>query len=277
LGYFRIWLVQHLFRQDKKRFSLSLLGTSAFLVAALYGFSRLMQHFIAPEFVGTISLSWFGSFLVYCGLIFLFLILFHQNYQKQQLWFLFLIWLVMFAVVGILGFGFGLQAVMLWVMSAYAEEFLKIGAAENAVSQTAFYSSDVLFFSLLVALGFSIVENIFYVGQQAWSGETAGMVSLVFGRGFFSSLLHMLATGVIALLLYKLYQRVVLQSLPAVKKVVRVMLCMVAGVALHLGYNVAVEYAQFWVYVVVVLGGYFLLSYILFLSDSLYQEDSKPI
>ena len=46
---------------------------------------------------------------------------------------------------------------------------------------------------------------------------------------------------------------------------------MLIGVALHLGYNLAVGAAQFWVYVVVVIGGYFLLSYILFLSDGLYR------
>jgi RsiW-degrading membrane proteinase PrsW (M82 family) len=69
---------------------------------------------------------------------------------------------------------------MLLVMSAYAEEFLKIGAAENVVSKTGFYSSQVLFFSVLVALGFSIVENLFYVGQQAFGGASAGMLSLVF-------------------------------------------------------------------------------------------------
>jgi hypothetical protein len=269
-------MVQHLFLKDRKKFSLSLLGTSAFLVASLYGFSRLMNHFIAPNL--EISLPWFGYFFVYCGLIFLFLILFHHNYQKKQLWFLFLVWFAMFAVVGVLGFKFGLQAVMLYLMSAYAEEFLKIGATENAVSKTAFYSSDVLFFSVLVALGFSIVENIFYVGQQALEAlgkeeEMAGMVSLVLGRGMFSSLLHILTTGVIALLLYKVYQRVVLQALPAVQKVWRVVGCMVVGVALHLGYNLAVEYSQFWVYVVVVIGGYFLLSYVLFLSDSLYKEE----
>lgn len=48
------------------------------------------------------------------------------------------------------------------------------------------------------------------------------------------------------------------------------MLCMLGGVALHLGYNLLI--GHFWVYIFVVIGGYFLLSYILFLSDSLYKE-----
>ncbi|MDR0608070.1 MAG: PrsW family intramembrane metalloprotease [Candidatus Peribacteria bacterium] len=70
-----------------------------------------------------------------------------------------------------------------------------------------------MFLSILVALGFSIVENIFYVGQQAFGGEMNGMIALIFGRGFFSSLLHLIATGLIALLLYKLYQNTKMQTL----------------------------------------------------------------
>ncbi|MDR2541009.1 MAG: PrsW family intramembrane metalloprotease [Candidatus Peribacteria bacterium] len=133
----------------------------------------------------------------------------------------------------------------------------------------------MLSFSILVALGFSIVENLFYVGQQALGAELGGVVSLAFGRGIFSSLIHLIATGTIALLLFKLYQSVKFQALAPIKKVGRVMLCMLAGVVLHLSYNLAIGASQFWVYILVVIGGYFLLSYILFLSDSLYREEEK--
>ncbi|MDR3169586.1 MAG: hypothetical protein LBU27_07780 [Candidatus Peribacteria bacterium] len=68
----------------------------------------------------------FGYFLLYCGLLFLFLILFHNQRKSPQIWFLFLVWLVLFAVVGFLGFQVGLSVVMIVIMSAYAEEFLKI-------------------------------------------------------------------------------------------------------------------------------------------------------
>ncbi|MDR0859526.1 MAG: PrsW family intramembrane metalloprotease [Candidatus Peribacteria bacterium] len=126
-----------------------------------------------------------------------------------------------------------------------------------------------------MALGFSIVENFFYLGKQAFGAEMGGMLSLAFGRGVFSSLIHLIATGTIALLLYKVYQSVKFQALAPIKKVVRVILCMLAGVVLHLGYNLAIGASQFWVYIVVVIGGYFLLSYIFFLSDSLYREEEK--
>ena len=257
-----------MFFKDKKKLSFSLLGTAGFLVLSLYGFSFLLQKFV-PSL--EISLSWFWYFLLYCGLLFLFLILLHKQRRNVQIWFLFLVWFVMFAVVGFLGFQVGLQAVMLLVMSAYAEEFLKIGVAKNNLKKSDFFSSDILFLSVLAALGFSIVENIFYLGQQVIGGE-GGVVALLFGRGIFSSLIHLIATGTIALLLYKLYQNVKFQQLASWKRVYRVVVCMLAGVALHLGYNLAVGAAQFWVYIVVVIGGYFLLSYVLFLSDSLYRE-----
>ena len=157
-----------MFFKERKKFSISLLGTAGFLVLSLYVFSWILQKF-APAL--EISLSWFWYFLLYCGLIFLFLILFHKQRKNVQIWFLFLVWFVMFAVVGFLGFQVGLQAVMLLVVGAYAEEFLKIGATQNSLKKSDFYSSDVLYLSVLVALGFSIVENVFYLGQQVLGGE----------------------------------------------------------------------------------------------------------
>jgi RsiW-degrading membrane proteinase PrsW (M82 family) len=176
----------------------------------------------------------------------------------------------MFVVVGLLGFWIGLQSIMLLLIGAYAEEFLKIGATKNNLKKTDFYSSDILFVSLLVALGFSIVENVFYLGQQALGGD-GGLLVLLFGRGIFSSLIHVIATGTIALLLYKFYQKVNLDQLFSISKIWRVMMCMLVGVGLHLGYNLAVNFGQYWVYGVMIVGGYVLLSYVLFLSDRVYQ------
>ncbi|MDR0608071.1 MAG: hypothetical protein LBG52_07195 [Candidatus Peribacteria bacterium] len=73
-----------------------------------------------------LPLSRFGYFLLYCGLLFLFLILFHRQRKSPQIWFLFLVWLILFAVVGFFGLQVGFSAVMIVLMSAYAEEFLKI-------------------------------------------------------------------------------------------------------------------------------------------------------
>jgi len=121
-----------------------------------------------------LPLSRFGYFLLYCGLIFLFLILFHRQRKNIHVRFLFLVWLILFAVIGFFGFKAGLASVMIVIMSAYAEEFLKLGATENSLKKADFYSSDVLFLSVLVALGFSIVENVLYVGQEVRIAGSGG-------------------------------------------------------------------------------------------------------
>ncbi|MDR0859525.1 MAG: hypothetical protein LBO09_00655 [Candidatus Peribacteria bacterium] len=124
LGYFRIWLVQHIFFKEKKKFSLALLATSVFLVASLYCFELVMQR-IFPDL--EVSLPWFGYFLLYCALIFLFLLFLNKNYQSKHLWFLFCVRLIMFAIVGVLGFKVGMGSIVIYyLISAYAEEFLKI-------------------------------------------------------------------------------------------------------------------------------------------------------
>lgn len=267
--------MQHLFLENKKLFSRKLLGSSLLLVASLFCFEYIFAYFFPSLAGGVISLPWFFSFLLYCGLIFLLLMLFTQSYKHKQIWFLLLVWILLFVVVGILGFQVGLQTVLLYyLVAAYAEEFLKIGSTENAVSQTDFYSSDLLFFSVFVALGFSIVENFFYIGQQVLGSEAQGILSLAFGRGMFSSLLHIVATGLIALLLFKWYQKSELQSLSFFQKSLRVILCLLVGVLLHFSYNLALQYGQLWIYVVLVVGGYFLLTYLMFLSDSLYKSDT---
>jgi hypothetical protein len=56
LGYFWIWLVQHVFFKNRKKFSLALFGTAGFLVISLYVFSLLLQKFVPAL---EISLSWF--------------------------------------------------------------------------------------------------------------------------------------------------------------------------------------------------------------------------
>jgi hypothetical protein len=82
-----------------------------------------------------------------------------------------------------------------------------------------------------------------------------------------------MTTGLVALLLYKLYQHISLKDLSIVKKIIRVVICLLAGVIVHVGYNIASEYAQVWVYVLLVIGGYFLVTYLLFLSDQLYMKE----
>lgn len=274
LWYFWIWLIQHIFAKQQRKISRKLFWTSFVLVWSLFVFNFIIKSifpWIEAIQNGTISLSRWWSFLLYCGLIFLFLILLSWNRKRKQIRFLFLIWMLLFAIVWFFGLKVWISATVLYyLLLAYSEEFLKIWATENEVSKTNFYSSDLLFFSIFIALGFSIIENLFYLWSEIFSSNPEWVWWLVFGRWIFTSLLHFIATGLIALLLYKFYQQQNLKSLNVRQKIWRITVAILVWVLIHRWYNLSIQHANLLIYIILVFWWYFLLTYLLFLSDSLY-------
>lgn len=278
LWYFWIWLIQHIFVKQQRKISRKLFWTSFLLVWSLLAFNFVIKV-VSTEIEAiqdwVMSLSRWGYFLLYCGLIFLFLILLNWNWKKKQIRFLFLIRMILFAVVGFFWIKVWISATILYyLVLAYSEEFLKIWAAENKVTKTEFYSSDLLFFSIFMALWFSITENLFYLWSEVFSSNPEWIWGLVFWRWIFTSLLHFIATGVIALLLYKLYQQQYLKNLNIRQKTRRIIVAILVWVLIHRWYNLSIQHANLLIYIILVFGGYFLLTYLLFLSDSLYTKKS---
>lgn len=278
LWYFRIWLIQHIFTKQQRKISRNLFWTSFLLVWSLFAFNfilRLIFPWIEAIQNGSISLRRYWYFLLYCGLIFLFLILLNWNRKRRQIRFLFLIWIILFGVVGFFWLKIWISAtVIYYLLLAYSEEFLKVWATENEVSKTNFYSSDVLFFSIFIALWFSIIENLFYLWSEILSSNPEWIWWLVFWRWIFTSLLHFVATWLIALLLYKFYQQQYLKNLNIRQKMWRIVFAILAWVLIHRWYNLSVQHTNIFIYIMLVFGGYFLLTYLLFLSDSLYINKS---
>ena len=276
LWYFWIWLIQHIFAKQERKISWKLFFTSFLLVWSLLIFSFLIDSlfpWLNSMKDWMLSIDWRWLFLLYCGLIFIFLILLWRNWKKRQIRFLFLVWIILFGVVWLFGIKIWISASMIYyLLLAYAEEFLKIWATENEVSKTEFYSSDLLFFSIFIALGFSIVENIFYLWNEIFSSNSEWIRSLVFWRWIFTSLLHFIATGVVALLLYKLYQQKHLKGMNIMQKVWRIIIALLAWVLIHRWYNLSIQKMNLLIYIILVFWGYFLLTYLLFLSDSLYKN-----
>ena len=279
LWYFWIRLIQHIFSKSQRKISRKLFWTSLFLVWSLFAFNFIIEA-IFPNLkaIHDERLSFWRRFLflLYCGLIFVFLILLSRNRQKKQIRFLFLVRMILFTVVGIFGITIWISATVLYYfVLAYSEEFLKIWATENEVSKTNFYSSDLLFFSIFIALGFSIIENLFYLWSEIFSSDPEWIWGLVLGRGIFTSLLHFIATGLIALLLYKLYQQQSMKNLQIWQKIWRIVVAILIWVLIHWWYNLSVQHMNLFIYIVLVFGGYFLLTYLLFLSDSLYLQKKE--
>lgn len=274
LWYFWIWLIQHIFARQQRKISRNLFWTSFVLVGSLFLFNFIIRSifpWIEAIQNGVMSFNRYGYFLLYCWIIFLFLILLNWNRKRKQIRFLFLIRMLLFAIVGFFGLKVWISATVLYYfVLAYSEEFLKIWATENEVSKTDFYSSDVLFFSIFIALGFSIIENLFYLWSEILSSNPEWVWWLVFGRWIFTSLLHFIATGLIALLLYKYYQQKYLKNLNTRQKIWRIAVAILVWVLIHRWYNLSIQHANLLIYIILVFWWYFLLTYLLFLSDSLY-------
>ena len=277
LWYFWIWLIQHIFAKQEKKISRKLFWTSFLLVWSLLAFNFIINAIFPNVKIYNEQIS-FGRlclFLPYCGLIFLFLILLSKTRKKKQIRFLFLIRMLLFAIVGFFGLKIWISATILYYfILAYSEEFLKIWATENEVSKTDFYSSDLLFFSIFIALGFSIIENLFYLWREIFSSNQNWIWWLIFWRWIFASLLHFIATVLIALILYRFYQQRHLKDLNIRKKIWIIILAILIWVSIHRWYNLSIKYnlSLLFIYIILIFVGYFLLTYLLFLSDSLYLK-----
>ena len=277
LWYFWIRLIQHIFAKHQRKFSRKLFWTSFLIVWSLFAFNFIIKsEFPEAQAIQDweMSLNRWIYFLLYCGLIFLFLIIINWNRKIKQIRFLFFIRILLFAIVWFFGLRVWISATVLYYfVLAYSEEFLKIWATENEVTKTGFYSSDLLFFSIFIALWFSIIENLFYLWSEIFSNNPEWIWGLVFWRWIFTSLLHFIATGLIALILYKLYQQEFLKNLNIRQKIRRICIAILIWVIIHRWYNLSVQHMNLLIYIILVFGGYFLLTYMLFLSDALYRKN----
>jgi len=94
------------------------------------------------------------------------------------------------------------------LVSAYAEEYLKYSSSSNVFFREEKHSMrDLIFFCILIGLGFSMVENLLYLGYSFVNHEQVSLVNMTLGRGLISTLLHIVSTSSIAFLAVKVQKK----------------------------------------------------------------------
>lgn len=264
LGYFRTWLVRKFFVKVEKVQFLKFFILSGSLVTFLLGSQYLLHKF-------HLSLDTFSGFYSFCWMLSVFLwMLWCIFYQKNtKSWMILGILLGFFVFIGTGSLSISaLASVTILLLSVMVEEYLKIGTSSLVFEKNGSMKSDLIFFSLLIATGFSFFENCYYLIDHVASID---LENLVFWRGILSSLLHLFATGVIALIFFKgdLYGE---QSLR--KSIVIILVGFLSGVLVHFLYDLPFI-PSFLIYGVVLIGGYFFLTYLFYLSDQLYLEKKE--
>ncbi len=266
ITYIRIWFVNNF--ATKKQYNKKLLIPIGILstvsVMVLYFYPQLLNladlsilYFAENPTISTISM-----FLLYVAL-FLVMIVSLQNKKLQNpiLKYIFAI-SIFFLALSLwwlfAGINFMILYLVLWVFS---EELIKITISKS--TQNKHKQLDLIFVSLLIALFFSLVETFFYVILQTWS--SLDILWLTISRWIFTSALHIVSTLIIAYSLQKTSSTKTINYFSIIK-------AFSAWFVFHFLYNISIQYNITTLTIILLISWYFILSYLLFKSDSIFLE-----
>ena len=269
--YIRIWILNTIFSEKKiKRvISFKILFTGIFLVAILFIYTYLAQRFPQiPAFNLQVSISNGQSivfFIIYCTIFVIALTLIFSNRYKKILQTI-LIGALFFLAIAYGGYLLGLSSVLIFfLVSAYAEEYLKYNAGNNLLyEEKRINQTDLILFCILIALGFSFIENILYIVVNLLNHNNINVLQMLIGRGLISALIHVVATGLIAFttISFKKRHSIIIPTLIGI----------LLWFGLHSLYNVGLNYQLSYITIPVIIISFFLLTYLFFRSDSLYKR-----
>lgn len=276
--YMRIWIINNSFKNKKYKFKTVFLIfiISAITVVFLYFYKDILEkiglwNLSLPE---NITAKTIFSFIFYCVSFLVLIALFLWNIKKKSS--------INFIVVALLLFiWIWVGWVLVWIntmliyylVSCYAEEILKFSTWENvlqtyekkeSVGKKDFWN--LIFFAILAGLGFSAVENILYVIVFAiwWDAS----MFILFSRSVSTTLLHIVATGLIAFFLIK-------KDKNKLKYWLRCLIWILAWFWLHSLYNLSLNYGYKVLTILIIIICYFILSYLLVNSDLIYKDNLK--
>lgn len=271
--YIRIWILNTIFSEKKLKrvISFRILFTWIFLVGILFAYTYLATRFPSlssfilssiPPFLPQSAIF----FVIYCTIfVILLTVIFKNRYNKilQTI----LIGAIFFLAIAYGGYLLGLSSVLIFfLVSAYAEEYLKYNAGNNLLfEEKRINTTDLILFCILIALGFSLIENILYIVVNLINHNDVNVLQMLVGRGIISALIHVVATGLIAFITIGLKKRhnIILPTLIGI----------IAGFGLHSLYNIGLNFSLSYVTIPVIIVAFFLLTYLFFRSDSLYKKN----
>lgn len=263
--YIRIWILNTIFSEKKiKRLvSFRILFTWIFLVAILFAYTYLGKWI--PSFATFDNASSIMFFVVYCSVFTILLtVIFRNRYTKilQTI----LVWALFFLALAYGWYLLGVSSLLIFfLISAYAEEYLKYNAGNNLLyEEKRINTTDLILFCILIALGFSLIENILYVVVNLLQHNQVNILQMLVGRWIISALIHVVATGLIAFITISFKKRHTI--------IIPTLIGILAWFGIHSLYNIWLNYQLSYVTIPVIIVAFFLLTYLFFRSDSLYKK-----
>ena len=276
--YIRIWIINNSFKwqKNKLRTTILIFVVSLFVVAFLYFYKDILEKFglwnlALSENITTKAIF---SFIFYCVSFLVLIALFFGNIKKKTNLNFIVVALLLFVWIWIGGILVWINTMIIYyLVSCYAEEILKFSTWENVLQTYEKKDSlekkdfwNLIFFAILSGLWFSAVENILYlIVLAAWWDAS---VFLLLSRSLFTTLLHIVATWLIAFFVIK-------KDNSKIKYRLKCLIWIVCWFGLHALYNLSLNYGYTILTILILIWCYFILTYLLINSDMIYQTEWK--
>ncbi len=280
--YIWIWIINNAFKNKKFKWgiSINIFVLSLLLVTFLYFYKDILILFGLENLYLLEDNTWktIWSFVIYCLSFIILLTSSFGNIKKKRS-----IKFISIALLLFLGIWLGWAImwvnilVMYYLVSSYAEEILKFSVWQNIylekqdvdksrqINNKAQYT-DLIFFAIVAWLWFSVIENIFYLIVTYISD--GGGIMLSVWRSIFATLLHVVATGLIAFFVVQKWNKTKLNK----TNIFKISIWILSGFALHGLYNLSLFYEITILTVLILIACYFILSFLLFKSDLVYKK-----
>lgn len=263
ISYIRIRFISNSFsnKKTKVKNTLIILIFSIIIVSGLFYYKNILNITGHEElyFIKNITYKTITSFIVYClGFIILINSFFKWIKNKKNIN-LAIIWSLLVASIGLAGNILWINIlIMSYIISIYWEEILKFCLWQNLSSKK---NNNLIFFAILSWFWFSLVENIFYIINQYIVNNTE-LFQLSISRWIFTTLVHIVATGTIALLINKRQKN----------SIAWIIIWLLWWLLIHSLYNLGLAYNSTIFVIIIVVVCYIILTNLLFKSDSIYKK-----
>ena len=259
------------FRQIFARFSNTSISKtqqlifSGCLVGGLAGYERLFRHMgrisIKDSVGGTSGLF----FWLWCVGILIILRIARSLIKRNKIWLNNWIWISILAILirSTSKISFWESLGSIFILIPYYLVLAYTQYEENTENQTSI--SQLLALSLSVAFAFALIENSLALILMLL-GENEVSSGFLIGRGLVATMVHLLATGGIALILLKLRK---------VSRYLSYPLALGVGFLIHSIYNLGHAFGIGAISFVIAVWGFFGLSYLLYHLDELYLDGEE--
>ena len=274
--YIWIWIINNFFKWKKfsAKFSIIIFLLSSLLVCALYFYKDILGilWFENLYFMWNTSISSIWLFIFYCISFLIFISIILWNIKKKQNFNYIIVAILLFVWIWIWWIVSGINTmIMYYLISCYAEEILKFSIWENVLirkreesDNLEFKTNDLILFSIIAWLGFSVIENIFYLVVLAIGNQWTVLTTI--WRSIFTTLLHIVATWLIAFFIVK-------KSKHKANYRLKCVIWIISWFCLHWLYNLCLAYWYKIFTILILIICYFILTYLLFNSDRIYKTN----